>query len=299
MISPSLYFHLYGENKITLPIDEPLPEFGGLTAFQVSQNAFRHHKSQHWTWFYGWLYGKNEKITKATQIKTYNPCYFGLYHSIVGPDVEKNDLFENIATFLQQEEEKRLEQERLEQERLEKERQEAEKAARADQREDGGSPEDGQAALESVLAEMRGGTVRIAVPRNDEERRLLDMARSNARESAKNRKDTASLADRLASAFRWDRPVVRVECADVSHTGGESTKVGAVVYEDGRPLKEDYRVWNIEGAGGDDYAALTMWAKRRLEHGEPWPDLLLIDGGRGQLAAVDKILREELAHDTI
>ena len=40
-----------------------------------------------------------------------------------------------------------------------------------------------------------------------------------------------------------------------------------------------------------------MWAKRRLEHGEPWPDLLLIDGGRGQLAAVDKILREELATD--
>ena len=184
-----------------------------------------------------------------------------------------------------------------EQERIEKERLDAEKAARADQREDGGTPEDGQAALEAVLAEMRGGPVRIAVPRSEEERRLLDMARSNARESAKNRKDSASLADRLAAAFRWDRPVVRVECADVSHTGGESTKVGAVVYEDGRPLKEDYRVWNIEGAGGDDYAALSMWAKRRLEHGEPWPDLLLIDGGRGQLAAVDKILREELAQD--
>ena len=51
---------------------------------------------------------------------------------------------------------------------------------------------------------------------------------------------------------------MRVECADVSHTGGEATKVGAVVYEDGRPLKDDYRVWNIEGAGGDDYAALSM-----------------------------------------
>ena len=184
-----------------------------------------------------------------------------------------------------------------EQERLEQERREAEQAARADQREDGGSPDDSREALESVLAEMRGGPVRIAVPRNEEERHLVDMARSNARESAKNRKNAASLADRLATAFHWDRPVVRVECADVSHTGGESTKVGAVVYEDGRPLKEDYRVWNIEGAGGDDYAALTMWAKRRLEHGEPWPDLMLIDGGRGQLAAVDKILREELATD--
>lgn len=182
-----------------------------------------------------------------------------------------------------------------EQDRQEQERRALHDAACIDMREDGGSPEDGRAALEAVLGEMRGGTVRLAVPRNEEERHLLDMARSNARESAKNRKDTASLADRLAATFRWDRPVVRVECADVSHTGGEATKVGAVIYEDGRPLKEDYRVWNIEGAGGDDYAALTMWAKRRLEHGEPWPDLLLIDGGRGQLAAVDKVLREELA----
>ena len=184
-----------------------------------------------------------------------------------------------------------------EQERLEQEKLEAQRAVCTDMRDDSGTPEDSRAALEAVLSEMRGGQVRIAVPRNEEERHLLDMARSNARESAKNRKDSTSLADRLAAAFRWDRPVVRVECADVSHTGGEATKVGAVVYEDGRPLKEDYRVWNIEGAGGDDYAALTMWAKRRLEHGEPWPDLLLIDGGRGQLAAVDKILREELATD--
>ena len=156
--------------------------------------------------------------------------------------------------------------------------------------------ETGQDTLEAVLGELRGGPVRIAVPRNEEERHLLDMARSNARESAKNRKD-ASLADKLAAAFRYDRPVMRVECADVSHTGGESTKVGLVVYEDGRPLREDYRVWNIEGAGGDDYAALSMWAKKRLEHGEPWPDLLLIDGGRGQLAAVHKILGEELAEE--
>lgn len=159
---------------------------------------------------------------------------------------------------------------------------------------DDGEDETGQEVLEAVLAELRGGPVRIAVPRNEEERHLLDMARSNARESAKNRKD-APLADRLAAAFHCDRPVVRVECADVSHTGGESTKVGAVIYEDGRPLREDYRVWNIEGADGDDYAALSMWAKKRLEHGEPWPDLLLIDGGRGQLAAVHKILEEELA----
>ena len=212
------------------------------------------------------------------------PCF-------CGKGTLNSDGAERELTVIEQAAAMLAEQERLEQERLE-----AQRTACADMRDDGGTPEDSRAALEAVLSEMRGGQVRLAVPRSEEERHLLEMARSNARESAKNRKD-ASLADRLAAVFRWDRPVVRVECADVSHTGGEATKVGAVVYEDGRPLKEDYRVWNIDGAGGDDYAALTMWAKRRLEHGEPWPDLLLIDGGRGQLAAVDKILREELATD--
>jgi len=86
--------------------------------------------------------------------------------------------------------------------------------------------------------------------------------------------------------------VSRIECVDVSHTGGQATKVGMVVYEDGKPRKDEYRVWNIEGAGGDDYAALAMWAERRLEHGAPWPDLLLIDGGRGQLASVYRVLYE-------
>ena len=63
-------------------------------------------------------------ITKATQITTYSPCKFGLYRSLVGADVQKNDFLENITTYAQQEqqEQERLEQERLEQERLEQER---------------------------------------------------------------------------------------------------------------------------------------------------------------------------------
>lgn len=157
--------------------------------------------------------------------------------------------------------------------------------------------DDNHAALESVLGELRGGPVRICPPRSDDDRRLLEMARSNARESARSRSGDP-LSGRLAEAFRWPSPVSRIECVDVSHTGGEATKVGAVIYEDGRPRREDYRVWNIEGAGGDDYAALTLWARKRLEHDGPWPDLLLIDGGRGQLASVDKVLRENLAAES-
>lgn len=127
---PKLYLHLYEENPIVIDYDQPMEVFDGLSAFQVTQQyGFPCHKSQQWTWFYGWIYGKNEQITKASQIKTYNPSNFGLYHSTVGEDVEKNDFLENVTTYAEQErlEQERLEQERLEQERLEQERLEQER----------------------------------------------------------------------------------------------------------------------------------------------------------------------------
>ena len=91
--------HLYDENPIVLDIDTPLEEFGGLTAFQVSQRAFRHHKSQHWTWFYEWLYGKNDHKTSSSQIRTYHPNRYGLYFSRVGEDIEKNCMLENVTLY--------------------------------------------------------------------------------------------------------------------------------------------------------------------------------------------------------
>ena len=96
-----LYLHLYEEGQITLDLDIPLEHFNGKTAFQVSQDGFQAHKSQHWTWFYKWIYGTTEKpITKASQIKKYSPCNYGLYFSNVGPDKNKNDFMENIDTYL-------------------------------------------------------------------------------------------------------------------------------------------------------------------------------------------------------
>jgi len=126
---PKLYLHLYEENALTLDYDQPLEKFDGMTAFEVSQKlGFAAHKSQI-KYFGNWIYGKNNEITKVTQIKKYNPAKFGLYHSSVGADVQKNDLFENITTYAEQErlEQERLEQERLEQERLEQERLEQER----------------------------------------------------------------------------------------------------------------------------------------------------------------------------
>ena len=145
---PKTYLHLYEENTIELDYDQPLEAFGGMTAFQVSQQlGYPCHKSQQDTWFTDWINGDNNEITKATEITKHNPRYFGLYRSTVGEDVNRDDFLENITTYAQQEqirqeqlELERLEQEaedkaRLEQEKLELERIEAEKAEQKRQEE--------------------------------------------------------------------------------------------------------------------------------------------------------------------
>lgn len=153
-------------------------------------------------------------------------------------------------------------------------------------------------ALEAALTDARGGPVRITLPRGAAEARLVDMAAANAREAALNRREPP-IAERLAAVFRSAHPIRRVECVDVSHTGGESTRIGMVVFEDGEPLKSAYRVYALRpedgvSALGDDYAALAAWMRRRLRAGPPWADLVLIDGGRGQVAATHHAMREAL-----
>ena len=127
---PKLYLHLYQDNPIVIDYDQPMDVFDGLSAFQMTQKyGFPCHVSQQWTGFRTWLNGYDGEITKASQIESYNPSKFGLYHSTVGEDVQKNDFLENITTYAEQErlEQERLEQERLEQERLEQERLEQER----------------------------------------------------------------------------------------------------------------------------------------------------------------------------
>ncbi len=111
------YLHLYEEHPITMDWDTPLESLGGKTPFQVTQEGFGCHKSQHWTWFKRWIYGSGGEITKASQITTYSPCQYGLYDTIVGYDTVGGDFMENVATYAQREaaykadEEARLEQE--------------------------------------------------------------------------------------------------------------------------------------------------------------------------------------------
>ncbi len=125
------YLHLYSENQITLDLDKPLESFGGRTAFEVTQDGFGYHKSQHWTWFYRWIYGTADApITKASEITSYSPCLYGLYQTSVGSDTVGGDFFENIKTYAELEAEKAAEEESI---RLaeEESRREAESLAEA------------------------------------------------------------------------------------------------------------------------------------------------------------------------
>ena len=172
----------------------------------------------------------------------------------------------------------------------------AEIAERAGAAEAGSPAPDGAStrlALEQTLADRRGGAVRIVPPQNAGDNQLIDLAQSNAREEARRQeqKTDQNILERLARALHLSAPPMRIECVDVSHTGGQQTRVGMVVFEDGKPERSQYRAYAMPDSG-DDYATLYAWVARRLESGPPWADLLLIDGGRGQLGAVQRALRE-------
>lgn len=149
-------------------------------------------------------------------------------------------------------------------------------------------------SIVAMLSEWRGANVRIVAARTKDDYQLVEIAKNNARETVYKRSDLG-MDERLAALFKVQEPIRRIECVDVSHTSGTATKVGLVVYQDGKPHKADYRVWNMENTHGDDYLALAQWAKRRAEHGAPWPHLLLIDGGRGQVNTVYASFQEFFA----
>jgi excinuclease ABC subunit C len=129
----------------------------------------------------------------------------------------------------------------------------------------------------------------------------LKMARTNAEQglglraasNATIRRQFAALGDVL----KLEEPPQRLECFDVSHTSGEATVASCVVFNMAGALKSDYRRFNLKpDAGGDDYAAMAEALRRRyarVKKGEvPMPDVLFVDGGKGQLAEAVKVLAE-------
>ncbi len=147
--------------------------------------------------------------------------------------------------------------------------------------------------LEQSLAERRGQAVRLVAPQNADDNRLIDMARSNAREEAVQREKAlkAGPLPQIARLLHLPGPLSRIECVDVSHSSGKQTRVGLVVYTDGAPDRSQFRTYAMPDSN-DDYATLYAWVARRIESGPPWPDLLLIDGGQGQVATVARALKD-------
>jgi excinuclease ABC subunit C len=155
--------------------------------------------------------------------------------------------------------------------------------------------------LETTLADRLSHKVRIVASVRGIRARWLEMVHNNAEQALNMRRLAragieSSLED-LRDAFDLEESPGRLECFDISHTGGTDTVASCVVFGVEGPLKSDYRRFNISGIQpGDDYAAMHQALTRRykrVREGEiAKPDVLLIDGGKGQLAEAAKVLEE-------
>jgi excinuclease ABC subunit C len=169
------------------------------------------------------------------------------------------------------------------------------------------------------LGQRRGGPVELAVPRRGARRRVVDMAAENARlmlqahladEEARRTRAEAALAE-LAGALGLSQPPARLECYDVSGLHGEHIVASMVVLEGGRLRPSEYRRFNVRAPGPDDCAAMAEVVRRRFERARQerellatgqlsskearfhrLPDLVVVDGGRGQLAAARQAMAE-------
>ncbi len=162
-----------------------------------------------------------------------------------------------------------------------------------------------QELLEQWLSERAGRRVHIVQPQRGEQAQLVEMCRNNAAERIAQHtgmagRDAAAL-DELARLLGLKEPPLYIESYDISHTGGTENVAGMVVFENGRPLKSAYRKFIIKTVTGqDDYGSLREVLTRRLEEYEKHkgegtgfgrlPDLILLDGGQGQVAAVRPVV---------
>ncbi|MCH7823135.1 MAG: excinuclease ABC subunit UvrC [Proteobacteria bacterium] len=155
--------------------------------------------------------------------------------------------------------------------------------------------------LEAELSERAGRKVVIKSRVRGDRSRWLQMAKTNAEQGLRLQVASNATIRRqfvaLAEVLELDVPAERVECFDVSHTSGEATVASCVVFNGAGPLKSDYRRFNLSPeAAGDDYAGMAEALRRRytrVKKGEfPMPDVLFVDGGKGQLAVALTVLDE-------
>ena len=156
-------------------------------------------------------------------------------------------------------------------------------------------------AMESWLSERAGRRVRLVTPRRGDKRGMLELAARNASMAYLSHfGEGSSTAFEALETLRvmLGLPALprRIECFDISTFQGRETVASMVCAVEGRMKKSDYRKFKIRGPVADDFAAMQQVVLRRyqrvLEHGGPFPDLILIDGGKGQLTAAYAGLRE-------
>jgi excinuclease ABC subunit C len=162
--------------------------------------------------------------------------------------------------------------------------------------------------LIAAIDEKRGRELSISYRVRGTRARWQQLAVTNAEQALAarlaNRQHVSERFDALALALDMDEVPQRLECFDISHSSGEATVASCVVFGPEGPLKSDYRRYNIEGiTPGDDYAAMHQALTRRfskIKDGEgKLPDILLVDGGKGQLAMAREVLEELAVPDLI
>ena len=156
--------------------------------------------------------------------------------------------------------------------------------------------------LASWLSERKGGAVHLLTPQRGSKRDLVQLAADNAveylrqrneRDAVKHGKSTAAMEE-LAQRLSLARLPKRIECFDISHIQGAETVASMVVFTGGEPDKAEYRRFKLRTVEGspDDFASMQEVTLRRYrEAAEPLPDLIVIDGGKGQLSSALEVIR--------
>lgn len=156
--------------------------------------------------------------------------------------------------------------------------------------------------LAAVLTEKRSGKVFLKRPKRGRKRRLVELALKNAGESLVRRvegPDSYDLIEALSGRLRLSKIPHRIECFDISHLSGGEVRASMAVFWEGEPAPHLYRQFKIQGArAGDDYEAMRVVLERRVkraeEESEGWElaDLVVVDGGRGQLGVALGVFEE-------
>ena len=152
--------------------------------------------------------------------------------------------------------------------------------------------------IESWLSERKGQKVHICVPKKGEKEKLVELAQKNAKMVLDQDKErirreegrTIGAMKKIAGLLNLPE-ISRVEAYDISNISGFQTVGSMVVFEKGKPKRSDYRKFRIRGVqGADDYTSMEEMLTRRLSHYETYPDLIMMDGGRGQVNIALKVM---------